>query len=61
MERKDARVNTEEGVFTQHFHVPILKVEGAMGGYDGHGVDGKLVTGSIYNGEVGQTGIADGW
>ena len=60
MERKDARVNTKESEFTQHFHVPILKVGGAMGGCS-HGVDGKLVTGSIYNGEVGQTGIADGW
>ena len=39
MERKDACVDTEEGVSTQHFHVPILEVERAMGGY-GHGVDG---------------------
>ena len=59
MERKDACVDTEQGASTQHFHVPILEVEGAMGGY-GHGVDGSLVIGSICNGEVGQSGDADG-
>ena len=59
MERKDARVDTEEGVRTQHFHVPILEVEGVMGGY-GRGIDGRLVIGSICNGEVGQSGDANG-
>ena len=60
MERKDACVDTEEGVRTQHFHVPILEVEGVMRGYS-RGVGEKLVIGSICNGEVGQTGNADGW
>ena len=59
MERKDACVNTEEGVSTQNFHVPILKVEGAVGSYD-RGVCGRLVIRSICNGEVGQSGNADG-
>ena len=59
MERKDARVDTEEGVRTQHFHVPILEVEGAVGGYDS-GAGGRLVIRSICNGEVGQSGNADG-
>ena len=58
MERKDARVDTEEGVPTQHFHAPILEVEGAIGGY-GRGIDGQLVIRSICNGEVGQIGNAN--
>ena len=33
MERKDARVDTEEGVPTQHLHIPILEVQGAMRSY----------------------------
>ena len=46
MKRKDACVDTEEGVPTQHFHIPILEVEGVMGGY-GRGVGERLEIGSI--------------
>ena len=59
MERKDARVDTEESVPTQNLHVPILEVEGIMGGYY-RGVDGRLIRRRICNCEVRQTGDADG-
>ena len=39
MERKDARVDTEERVTAQDFDVPIFEVEGVMRGY-GCGVGG---------------------
>ena len=51
MEGQDAGVNTEERVSAQHFDVPILEIELVMGSY-GCGVDGRLVIGSICNGEV---------
>ena len=42
MERKYACVDTEEGVPTQHFYIPILEVQGIMRGH-GRGVGGNLV------------------
>ena len=51
-------MDTEEGAPTQHFHVPIVEVEGVMGSY-GRGVGESLVIRSICDGEVGQTGNAD--
>ena len=64
---------TEEGVSTQHSHVPVLEIEGSMRNY-GRGIDGGLVIGgncdcgvdgrfvirNVCDGEVGQTGSADG-
>ena len=58
MERKDACVDTEEGIRTQHFHIPILEVEGVMGGY-GRGIGERFVIGGICDCEVGQTGHAN--
>ena len=59
MERKDARVDTEERVPAQDFDVPIFEVEGVMGGYC-HGVGGRLVVRGIRNREIGEGGNADG-
>jgi hypothetical protein len=60
VEGQDAGVDTEQCVPAQHFHVPVLEVEGLMRGY-GRGVDGRLVIRSICDREVGQSGDADGW
>ena len=59
MERKDARVNTEECVPAQHFDVPVLEVQGLMGN-NGRGVGGRLVIRGIRNREIGEGGNADG-
>jgi len=63
-------VDTEEGVPAQHFHVPILEVEGFMQSryrwvngrlVEKGGVDGGLIIRRICDREVGQSGNADGW
>ena len=67
-------MDAEECIRAQHFHVPVLDVEGVMLSYRRgvdkklfvrsircRGVDGKFVVGSIGGGEVGQGGDADGW
>ena len=67
-------MNTEECVPAQHFCVPVFEVEGLMRSrgceVNGklivrslrvRGVSGRLVVGCICNGEVGQSGNADGW
>ena len=59
MERKDARVDTEERVPAQDFDIPIFEVEGVMRGY-GRGVGGRLVIRGIRNREIGEGGNADG-
>jgi len=51
-------MNTEQRLATQHFDVPVLKVEGAVGGYS-RGVEGGLVIRGICNCEVGQADDAD--
>jgi hypothetical protein len=72
--RDKTLVWTRNSVFpAQHFHAPVLKIEGFMRGY-GYGVDGRLVVRSICDRgvegrlvircicdrEVGQSGDADG-
>jgi len=65
MEGQSADGNAEECVPAQHFHVPILEVEGLMRDHcrrvDGNvvvrsisnrGADGTLIIGSIRNREV---------
>ena len=64
---------TEKSVPAQHFHVPVLEVEGLMlsyrrrvdgkllvGSIRGCGVDGKVVVSSICSREVGESGDANG-
>ena len=53
-------MDTEQCVLAQHFDVPVLEVEGFMGGYD-HGADGGLVIRSTRDGEFGQSGDTYGW
>ena len=50
----------EQDVVTQHFDVPVLKVEGVMGMYS-RGFEGRLVVKGVCDREVGQSGDADGW
>ena len=45
-------MDTEQCVPAQHFHVPVLEIEGPMGDHD-RGVDGRLIIRSIRDGEVG--------
>jgi hypothetical protein len=42
VEGQDGGVDTEEYVPAQHFHVPVVEVEGLMENY-GRGVDERLV------------------
>jgi len=69
MEGQSADVDTEEGVLAQHFHVPVLEVEGLMpgryhwvnGGLVGRGsANGGVIIRRIWDCEVGQGGDADG-
>jgi len=66
-------VDAEKCVPAQHFHIPVLEVEGLMLSYcrgvdgkllvrgiRGGWVDGKLVVSGIGGREVGQSGDADG-
>ena len=67
-------MDTEECGFAQHFDVPVLEVECLMrnynvrvdgwlvgGGIRGRGVNGRFVIRSIWDGEVRESGDADGW
>ena len=61
MEREDAGVDTEQRIPAQHFHIPILEVEGVMGSRIS-GVDWRrFVIRGVRDGEVGETGDAYGW
>jgi hypothetical protein len=74
VEGQDTGVYTEQCVPAQHFHVPVLEVEGLVLDDDrgvvgrrlivrstcDRGVDGRLVIKSICDREVGQSGDADG-
>jgi len=70
VERQGADGDTEECIPAQHFHVPVIEIEGLMWNYgcgvneglilEG-GVRGRLIIGSICGREVGQSGDADGW
>jgi len=66
-------VNTEERVLAQHFYVPVFEVEDfmrnrgrrvdgklAIRGIGNRGVDRRFVVRNIRNGEVGESGYADG-
>ena len=67
-------MDAEKCVPAQDFDVPVLEVESFMWGY-GRGfyvrfiirsacdrrVDGRFAIGGVCNGEVGQSGNADGW
>jgi len=61
VEGKDAGMDAEKYVPTQHLDVSVLKIEGFM--YrQGRGVDDeRLVVGSIGNREVGEGGDAGRW
>jgi len=70
MEGQSADVDTEESVPAQHFHVPVLEVEGFMpsryrwvnGRLVGRGgVGGGLIIRRICDREVGEGGDANGW
>ena len=60
MEGQNAGVNTEEGIPTQHFDVPIFEVECVMVPY-GRGTDGKLCIRGVRCCEVRYSSNADGW
>ena len=51
-------MDTEQCVSAQYFDIPVLEIEGVVGGY-GRGVDGGLVVRSICDGEIGQRGDTD--
>ena len=51
MERQNASVGTEQGIATQHFNIPILEVEGIVGGYC-CGIEGDLFVKDIRDGEI---------
>ena len=64
MKREYTGVYAEEGVPAQHFDVPILEVEGAVGG-DSRGVGGGLFirkvgkSGGVVGGGKGDGGFRD--
>ena len=51
-------MDAEQGVAAQHLDVPVLEVEGIMGGYSRE-VDRSLIIGGICDCKVGQAGDAD--
>jgi hypothetical protein len=53
-------VDAEQCVLTQHFHVPIMEVEGLVWGCGRGVIDRMPVIGGIGNREVGQSCDADG-
>ena len=59
MEREDAGVDTEQRSPAQHFHIPILEVEGVMRCHS-RGVDWGFIVRGVRDGKIRETGNAHG-
>ena len=53
MEGQDGGVDAEQYVLAQHFHVPVVEVEGLVRGYGRGVIDRMLVIGGICDRQVG--------
>ena len=59
IEGQNARVDTKEGLFAQHFDITVLEVERVMRSY-GRRVYGGFVVRGVPNREIGQAGYTNG-